>query len=187
MNYKNSEYILYLDMDGVLVDFDAGFHKISRGIDIKRFSKEQGEQAARAKYLAAGVEFWAGLEWVNGGKEIWDTASRLFQNVHILSSAGTTDPERGEMVITGKRHWLSKHIPSMAVENIHIVLGSHRKQEYASPMAILVDDLNKTIQSWQGKGGIGILHDYAKYKKSVKALERLASFKLSEIAKQVVH
>lgn len=44
----------------------------------------------------------------NFGREVWDTASRLFERVCILSSAGTIDPTKGEVVRQGKIQWLKK-------------------------------------------------------------------------------
>lgn len=182
---KNTEYTLYLDMDGVLVNFDGGFVKIANGMTLKQYADVYGDPASREKFLKAGVDWWANLDWIQGGKEIWDTANRLFSNVQILSSAGSTDPIKSEMVIQGKREWLSKHLPSLPKESIHIVLGKHRKQEYASKDTILVDDVPATIKEWIAKGGFGILHSHKSYKKSIEQMEEIAKpIRLSEIAKR---
>lgn len=182
---KNTDYILYLDMDGVLVNFDGGFLKLTNGMDLKQFATAHGDSATCDKYLKAGIEWWANLEWIQGGQEIWKAANRLFSNVRILSSAGTTDPIKSEMVIKGKLGWLSRHLPSIPSEHVHIVLGKHRKQEYATTDTILVDDMATTIKEWNAKGGFGILHNNKTYKKSIEAMEEIAKpIKLSELAKR---
>lgn len=163
-------------MDGVLVDFDKGYSKLVGGKSLKANSLENGEQSARDRFLQAGPQFWADLEWIDGGKEVLDTAQRLFTNVWILSSAGTTNEKLGQSVIKGKQEWLSKHIPSIPLSNVLIVYGKHRKKEYASRSRILVDDLPDTIASWTENHGIGILHSHTNYKKSIETLNGLANY-----------
>lgn len=183
---KNTDTILYLDMDGVLVDFDGGFSKIAQGLAIKEYSKAFGEAKARNTFLDAGIHFWENLEWIHGGKELWNTASRLFHRVYILSSAGTTHPQKAEMVEAGKREWLKKHIPSIPHDHIFVVRGRHLKQQFSTPNSILVDDMNDTIQSWNLKGGFGILHNSNNYKKTINELHDIsAPIKLQEIVKRI--
>jgi len=178
----NKTYTVYLDMDGVLVDFQKSYNNLPGGTRIKSNSAEQDVSKAREKYLTAGPKFWADMDWIHGGKELFQVAAAQFQSIKILSSAGTTDIEKGKPVIEGKLQWLSRHLPSISRDNIHIVYGSHRKAEYATPNAILVDDLSSTIKAWNDKNGIGILHDAKYYKKSIDALEKLAKpIKLSEL------
>ena len=178
----NKSYTLYFDMDGVLVDFQKSYNNLPGGSRIKSNSAEHEVSKFREKYLTAGSTFWANMDWIHGGKELFQTAESLFHTIKILSSAGTTDVEKGKPVIEGKLQWLSKHLPSIPRENIHIVYGSHRKAEYATPNAILVDDLASTIKAWNDKNGIGILHDSKNYKKSIDQLVKLAKpIKLSEL------
>ncbi len=173
MNNKNTESILYLDMDGVLVDFDKGYAKIASGKTLKSVALESGETVARNTFLQAGASFWANLDWIQGGPELIKTAQKHFSNVWILSSAGTIKPELGKTVIQGKLEWLKKNVPSIPTSNVLIVYGKHRKKEYAAKNAILVDDMPDTIESWQNKGGNGILHSHHYYKKTIASLEDL--------------
>lgn len=184
--YKNSEMTLYLDMDGVLVDFEAGYSKIARGMGIKEFSATFGEKEARNNYLNAGTEFWANLNWIHGGKELWNASSLLFERVCILSSAGTTDPQKATTVEAGKREWLRKNIPSVSQDNVFIVRGKHLKQNLAARNAILVDDLPSTIQTWNLRGGFGILHNAKNYKNTIEALEDISQpIRLQELVKRM--
>lgn len=173
-------------MDGVLVDFDNGYKKMTNGLDIKSFSELHGKDVAKNTFLTAGVKFWAGLDWIQGGREVFDTATKLFKTVKILSSAGTTDPEKGNMVIEGKREWLKKNIPSFPLQDAYIVGGRHLKQSYASKNSILVDDMAETIQQWNAAGGNGILHHASSYKKTIETLEDLSRpIKLTELVKRI--
>jgi len=184
---KNTEYSLYLDLDGVLVNFDDGYMKLA-GKSIIQTAKDEGDKAARNKYLDAGSQYWENLEWIEGGKEIWNTASSLFNAVYILSSVGTTDPVRGKPVDEGKRRWLKKNIPSIDLSNVFIVGGSHMKKTYSAKNAVLVDDMPKNINEWNQAGGIGILHNSKHYKKTIESLKDISqSLNLSEIVKRIRH
>jgi hypothetical protein len=159
--------------------------KIANETPLIKFSQTYGEKATRNKFLDQDIEFWANLEWMYGGKELWEASSRLFGRVYILSSAGTTDPNRAKSVIEGKKLWLKKNIPSLSDNRIFIVLGKHMKQQYASRDSILVDDMPVTIKQWDEKGGYGILHNSKHYEKTIEELEDLSKpLKLAELAKR---
>ena len=183
---KNTEYILYLDMDGVLVDFQNGFRGITKGMTPDEMKLKFGDKTVREYYLNAGSEFWADLDWVEGGKELWKASSLLFERVCILSSMGTTDPKRGKEVEEGKRQWIKKNIPSLDQSNVFIVAGKHIKKKYASKNSILVDDMPITVREWNISGGFGILHHHLEYKKTIEDLEDIARpISLTEMAKRI--
>lgn len=172
-------------MDGVLVDFEGGFVKLSNGLKSSDLYKQYGNKAIQQYYLSAGADFWADLDWIVGGRELWDMARKLFRRVNILSSAGTSDPERGKAVIAGKKMWLKKYMPEMPDSNIFIVLGKHHKPNYATKESILVDDVSETIKKWNAKGGYGILHKASHYKHTIETLEDIVRpLSLTEIIKR---
>ena len=197
---KNKDYVLYLDLDGVLVDFSSGYRNLSEGINFddyaSRFNKDKGKQQytsmdqfradmARKKYLESGVDFWANLSWLKGGPELWEASADLYETVCILSSTGTVDPVRGAIVETGKRRWLKKNMPDMPEKNIFIVNGAHLKKTHSNPDSILVDDRSATIKDWKTRGGYGILHWWKQYLDTIEKLEALATpTMLSEIIKR---
>ena len=63
-----SEFKLYCDMDGVLVDFDKGYKKLT-GNDLN------GEHRTDTDFWdpinKAGYDFWINLEWLGDGKRLW--------------------------------------------------------------------------------------------------------------------
>ena len=180
----NTEYKLYLDMDGVLVDFEGGFINLTN-MTSKELADKQGKKDVVDTYISAGIKFWSNLKWIHGGKEVWDTAQKLFKNVFILSSTGTSDTERGNVVATGKRIWLKNNIPSMEEQNIFIVNGRRLKPQYASKDSILVDDMSDTIHQWNVKGGYGILHSSHNYEQTIEELEYISQpVKLKELIKR---
>jgi len=174
-------------MDGVLVDFNSGYRTLANGKTIAETKETEGEKEARRKYLAAGVSFWANLPWTSGGQALWKSAQDLFERVCILSSMGTTDPERGVMVKAGKLQWLANNLtPNLPESRIFIVPRRFFKKEKAAHDAILVDDMEDTIQDWNTAGGYGILHKDSRYKKTIYELEDIAApLNLTEILKHL--
>lgn len=185
---KNTEYTLYLDMDGVLTDFDKGYTDLYYSVIHGHMTKDEKKIAAQREYVKQGAQFWIDLPWMHGGKELWNAAHNLFETVCILSSAQAKTKERGEAVTAGKKAWLKTHIPEVPDNQIFIVMDKTQKQDHSHKMAILVDDREDTIQMWQSKGGYGILHDSRQYKKSIEELEDIARpISLSEIVKRFRH
>lgn len=170
----NETYKLFLDLDGCIVNFNKGYKKLTNNISIEKIRDKQGDKVARDTFLNAGSKFWEDLEWIDGGKELYNAASSLFKHVYILSSAGTTDEAKAKIVEKGKCDWIIKNIPSMKMENVIIARGRHQKQKYASPLSILVDDLSDTIKLWDENGGIGILHKSDNYHLTITKLKELS-------------
>ena len=109
--------------------------------------------------------FWANLEWMPGGKRLWQFISRY--DPYILSAYSGRDPNSKN----GKLKWLAKNT-NVKKGKINLVVRAH-KQKYAMTDGkpnILIDDYSKNIAEWERKGGIGILHTDAA--KSIAELKR---------------
>ena len=139
-----TEYQVYCDMDGVLTDFELGYEKLT-GIDLKgEFQKGEDFWDPISK---AGVGFWAGLQWMPGGKELWAYLKPF--NPVLLSA-----PSREESSRIGKAVWVKHKIPGTKL----ILRYAKQKQQLATPSSILIDDRAVNIDQWEAAGGIGILH-----------------------------
>lgn len=188
---KNSEYTLFLDMDGVLVDYSSGWWAIAEQLGIKPLSVKgeseyTKEDIARVHAQTIQPAFWENLGWELGGEELWGASNVLFENIHILSStASKKDVEKGKAVEAGKLAWLKHNLhPHLPSSNIHIVSEGIQKAHYADKMAILVDDRKSTIQAFKAAGGYGILHTANKYRKTIEELMEISRpLNLGEIAR----
>lgn len=145
--------ILYLDMDGVLCDFN------------KRYTELFGEEAASTRERKEFTDNWrifiengnfATLDWHPGADELLKYVRTLEGKVEIeiLSSSG------GELfhgrVLEQKLQWLKEHNINYKA---NITNGSRKKALYASGKdKILVDDTDYVIKAFIDAGGIGIWH-----------------------------
>ena len=137
---------LYLDMDGVLCNFDKAY----RALD--------PEKADRKKFREAVFTYkiFEDLEFMPDAQELLNFVSKLEGiNIQILTSMGTYDAEQGSQAKYQKMHWLKKHnIPYKP----NFVRAKQEKANFAHDRAILVDDSTGCINPFNVKGGHGILH-----------------------------
>ena len=171
---------LYLDLDGVLCDFLAGLDSAG-GVDQFFHGGGWGEETVDYDEL---YSFFANLEWIHGGRQVWRTASALFSNIYVLSSAGAADDESYEAIRKGKEEWVKKNLKTIPDDRILVTFGPEDKIEYANRNSVLVDDMLYNIDPWIRAGGRGILHHSDHYQITLRELEDLAiPSKLTEIVK----
>lgn len=143
----NNTYQIYCDMDGVLTDFDSMFLSLVpdfRG-NPQDYESKFGTKQFWNIISAAGVDFWKNMNWMNGGKVLWDYI-RPFNPIII------TAPSMDKQCIIGKKMWCARELG-----NVNIIFEKN-KYKYAKENRILIDDYSEKIKPWINAGGIGILH-----------------------------
>lgn len=136
---------LYIDMDGVLTNFDKAFENIDG-----RKQKDFKNNHELWKHVEKnGVKFWSEMPWMEDGKKFWNFISKY--NPTILSSPTLDYKSR-----IGKRIWVKRELG----DDIKVILET-QKERYANRNSILVDDREDNINKWKRFGGIGILHKSA--------------------------
>lgn len=137
---------LYLDMDGVLCNFD------------KEYRKYDPEKEDRKKFRSAVIDhkIFEKLEYMPDAKELLNHVSKLNGiTIEILTSMGTHDPFQANSAKYQKLTWLKeKNIPYKA----NFVHSKGEKAAYATTSSILIDDSIGCITPFNAKGGHGILH-----------------------------
>lgn len=142
---------IYLDMDGVICDFDRRYFSIY-GVNCRddpnknnwnEFVKERG--------------FYK-LETCTGFTSLIDKLYTFDVNVVILSCAG--DRSDHNQVKKQKNDWLFDHnlghLPAIFTRT------KLEKSNYALPSTLLIDDSKKCVDPFKNKGGKAILHSTAK-------------------------
>ena len=145
---EETQYTIYCDMDGVLVDFDRGYQELT-GMTTQQADAIGGDTFWEP-LIKAGAKWWITLNWMSDGKQLWNYIKKY--NPILLSA-----PSREESSKLGKRVWVKRELPGTKL----ILRYAPQKQEYASPTSILIDDREKNIDQWEAAGGIGILHTSA--------------------------
>lgn len=155
---------LYLDLDGVMVNFDKGFKKLSGGVSSEDFArvKFNGDvkRAQREFWILihkAGAKWWANLEMMPDGMVFWN----FFKKYNpIILTAG-----QGSAAREGKTEWVHKHLGP----NINPIVANHGVDKWKyitndpNTIHVLIDDTKKNIDAWNnsGEGHVAILHTSA--------------------------
>ena len=143
---KNQQPEMFCDMDGVIADFDLQFKNIT-GYLPKDYEQKFGKKKFWSVIPTDSTKFWAELEWMPGGKQLWEYIKKY--NPKLLSAPSRHDSSR-----KGKQQWVDKHLPGVEL----ILKAAKDKQEYAGPNKILIDDRQDNIDRWNAAGGIGIIY-----------------------------
>jgi predicted kinase len=153
------QYKLYCDMDGVLVDFERGYNDLT-GKQAPGVNSTYNKEDFWGAITKAGSKFWADLNWMSDGQQLWDYIKQY--NPKLL-----TAPSREHSSVIGKKEWIDKNISGTPV----VFRQAKDKKDLAEPNAILIDDRKDNIQQWIDAGGIGIRHTSTE--STIKQLQKL--------------
>ena len=161
------KYIIFCDMDGVLVDFDKGYEdltgKSTKHVDVqdKDIFWDTFKDSLKEKGMSE-YEYWVKVDWEKGGPMLWNYIKPY--NPYILT-APSLNPESRQ----GKRDWVTR---LDGMKNIYFRKAAD-KADLSGKNKILIDDRADTIERWNAKGGIGILHDPKNPQSTIKKLKEL--------------
>jgi len=137
---------IFLDMDGVIVDFVTGaMNHCGKQVD----EWPKGEYDLN-KVLRVGPSFWKSLDeafWLGLTKT--HDADSIFETLRGFDICILTDP--GSTGHNGKYLWLKCHYP-----NIDYLMGN-RKDFCSHKDALLIDDSDKNCLHFRLKGGKSIV------------------------------
>ena len=168
---KNSSHVtfqLFVDLDGVLCDFEKGVRRIT--------GKETSELHPRQMWpaIARTKDFYNRLEWMNDGKELWEA-------VKDCSPVILTGLPMGKWAEPQKRAWCERELGAA----IPVITGlSRHKADLAllwmeerglmDKIPVLIDDRLKIKEPWEAAGGRFILHLNAQ--RSIEELKNMEFF-----------
>jgi hypothetical protein len=143
---------LYLDLDGVLADFDkaAGYHLGTN--NIYKYEFVWG-QAKFWEKLSAADDFFSDLEPTVDCADLIDAVAHL--DPIILTALPYTN---ADVVAEQKRDWVQFHL-GQGYEVI--TCQTKDKPNYCKPGDILIDDRAVNRDAWLAKGGTYIIHTTA--------------------------
>ena len=166
---EEKKYVIYSDMDGVLVDFDKGYKKLT-GVSTQH-ADSQGKNkfwdlyrnSLKKKNIPEKL-YWANLKPMPDKEKIWNFISPFNPYVLTAPSVNFDIPfeERYKLEknqsMQGKTEWADRYLSNMRKLYFR---SAGRKSDFAGPNKILIDDRKDTIDAWNAAGGIGILHTSA--------------------------
>ena len=157
--------IVYLDMDGVIVDFVSGLHRalglyyIPELYPYKRGQYDmfpaavlatQGRHTMDSLYrICHTAPFWARMGWDRHGQLLKGIVEKHADQVYIASY-----PMDHPDAWVGKLHWINENMPAYKTK---LILMTAHKEILARPDAILVDDRDDNIDKFVAAGGQGYL------------------------------
>tara|TARA_B100000900_G_scaffold263603_1_gene224866 strand:- start:856 stop:2775 length:1920 start_codon:yes stop_codon:yes gene_type:complete len=151
---QTSEYKVYLDMDGVLADFDQRFKDIS-GMEPKEFEAKYGTKEFWNLIDEENkISFWVGIPEMPGAKALVDAVKKY--NYELLTS-----PSAKKQSYLGKILWVRNHSNLFGGKpriNFKRAKEKHEVKPELTKTDILIDDREDTIGRWNAAGGTGIVY-----------------------------
>jgi hypothetical protein len=156
-------------MDGVLCDFDERFEHFY-GVQPREYYTEKGSKAFEVAVNKAGVDFWAKMNWMPGGKELWSVIGKY--NPYILTS-----PSKFEFAKEGKKMWIENNLNPQPSKILFAQTGNKHSEMKTDPKrSILIDDYWPNLAPWKAEGGIAIMH-----KDINKTKDILSKFRINRV------
>jgi len=173
---SSSEYKIYCDLDGVLVDFDAGVRNISGGRSPDDFPNSSMMWSA----IGRADRFYANLPWTSDGKALWNVLVTHIPTPNILTGVPMSNKSREEKFAWCKRELAGdglviNHVDLAGKKSSHELITGRRKdntpgvvnvitcwsknKHYESKRNhVLIDDRLALKDEWEKAGGLFIHH-----------------------------
>ena len=138
--------VIYLDMDGVIADFVAGYKE--------KFDRNayKDDHFTVQQFVSSDSNFFRDLPVITRGQALYDSLKDKFNIVLI-----TTPMEDMPFCRVDKTQWAREHFP-----DIKTIIFSSTKAEFASHEgAVLIDDMDYNLEPWAEAGGTAI--DFNKF------------------------
>ncbi len=141
---------IYLDMDGVIADFNKRYKEL-----YKMEPKEAEDKKEFYKFFDGFIatKQFATLDLMPDAVLLLNYLSKLNIPTEILSS--TSSEKRDADIRAQKLMWLQTHNIGFKV---NLVPGKRLKKDFSNANSILIDDTPVNIDQWRREGGVGILH-----------------------------
>lgn len=145
---------LYLDLDGVLADFDSRAEAILGTDNIYKYEYVYGTDTFWRAIHKGDPCFFENLSMMPDADELWDATRHV--NPVILTALPKSGANR---VDEQKRQWVARHLSPAAKV---ITCLAHEKPNYCEPGDVLVDDRAVNRAAWEAKGGRFVVHTDAR-------------------------
>ena len=156
---------IYVDMDGVLVDFFGPWTKMM-GVDDWRQIKDVD---AALQKIRDTKDFWINLKPTANADNLLSVIKEIKGEYNILSAPMADDPR----VEPSKKEWVEKNLTAFPPKKVIITSA---KSQYATQSDgtpnILIDDFGQNVSKWEASGGVGFKHKDHKFERTAKNLKQ---------------
>ncbi len=133
---------LFLDLDGVLADFDRGV------VAVTGRRPEQLAMKEMWRALSRHADFFGTLEFMHDAQELWSFCAPYRPAILTGLPLGSWAPDQ-------KMRWVAR----MLGADVPVITCMARdKARHATHGAVLVDDREKARKPWEAAGGHFVLH-----------------------------
>jgi hypothetical protein len=140
---------LYIDLDGVLADFDTGAQRVIGTTDTYKWEWVHGTTKFWGM-LDAADEFFYNLPPMADADFLWGAVKHL--NPTILTAL----PKRGAAAVDQqKRAWVAENL---GIDVPVITCQTSEKPDYCLPGDVLIDDRTVNAERWNGALGTFVWH-----------------------------
>ena len=155
---EDEQYYIYLDMDGVVADFDKRFKDLSGLMPQEYIEKNDLNAFWDLIDEKHKVAFWRGIEIMPG-------AEKLVKFVEQYPFEMLTAPSIKKQSIIGKGLWVKDKVGTLYSTKPKVTYRSAKQKHTVKPnltkFDILIDDKGSTIDNWNAAGGTGIFYQNA--------------------------
>ena len=144
----SNNYKIYVDMDGVLSDWEVQFKRYSGGIPVDTYDSLYGKKNRFKLVNKNSPDYYANMPWMKDGKLLYNFVNS-FPNVEILSHAPDTKSK------VGKQQWLKDKCITF---ESNLVPNRKDKSKFATDNSVLIDDREDVVNDFINAGGKAILH-----------------------------
>ena len=155
---EDENYYIYLDMDGVVADFDKRFNDLSGMMPQEYVDKKGLNDFWDLIDEKHKVSFWRGIELMPG-------AQKLVKYVEQYPFEMLTAPSIKKQSIIGKGLWIKDKVGTLYSTKPKVTYRSAKQKHTVKPnlteFDILIDDKPSTIDRWNSAGGTAIFYQNA--------------------------
>lgn len=158
---------VYLDLDGVMADFDKHFE------DTFGMPAEQPTKPEMWRMIKEKPNFFSTIPPAPGALDAWGSWLQWYNPI-ILTSCGSSNFEH---VAVQKREWVRKNL-GRGVHMVPVQDGLHKPLVMREAGDILIDDWGKNTQAWDLAGGKAVKHEHNWEETHVKFIEAMTGRKI---------
>lgn len=146
---------IYLDMDGVLADFNRGVKELCgmEPLDQQTATDEETDRLWEA--ISQVDHYYDRLEQLPGAADLLLTLIRKYGDRCEVLTAIPKPKRNVKNANTDKKKWMERHFGSDI--KVNIVFRAEKKNFCTGEDSILIDDYQANIDEWVSYGGTGIL------------------------------